>query len=181
MDILSNESLLNYVNYVKSMPDSEKLKFLSSSHPEWTINKILYDYYTDEDIILGDGDLLKLIESHRVGNIPREGISDMDPIEIHYLMKAWKSQQYHRFMCHILNRYTNPKNISKIHPIIINEGDNIECGICWRSLDGKSSGNLAFTSENTGTTLCSNCMYQLFMFTQLMSLLDNKEFNKLMY
>lgn len=187
MDIVNNLNLVNYVNYVKSLPIDQKLIVLTS-HPDWITNLILLDYYQDKDVILEDGDLLKLIESHRIGNIPRSGIPDnLDVNEVHYLMKAWKSAQYHRFMIHILDRYIKNKPYLSIENVPYE--NKIECGICWRSLHGINDNSVkdesfmkdvAFTSSNTRTHLCSSCLYQLFMFSQLMSLLDDKEFKYIM-
>lgn len=178
MDILNNKNLIDYINYVKSLPYDEKIVFLTTHHPEWITNRILFDYYnTANDIILCDGDLLKLIESHRVGNIPRSGIEDLDTEEVGFLMKAWKSQQYHRFMCHIVFRYLNPIN-GGVKTFTSNE--KMECSICWREIKGFSpevnSKDLALTASGTQTNLCVSCYCQLVMFGQLMETLDDRDF-----
>lgn len=190
MGILNNENLIQYINYVKSLPYDEKIVYLTSNNPHWITNKILLDYYTMNDIILLDGDLLRLIESHRVGDIPRSGLLTMDAEEVGYLMKAWKSQQYHRFMCHIIYRYLNPSNLG-CHPILVDDiHEKFECSICWRPLTGITregavdmdfdTSNLAFIADGTKTCLCECCLYQLSMFSQLMHLLGDEDFIKLM-
>lgn len=191
MDVLSNQILTNYINYIKSLSSTDKIIFLGTNKPQcdWTISKVLLDYYnTDRPIILTDGELLELIESHRVGDIPRCGIyGEVDVDELHYLMMAWRSKQYHRLMIHLVSRYIkNPPFIAKEDKIGSNK---LECGICWRSIHGaNSSSNLndeefmkdiAYTSNNTRTHLCRNCLYQLFMFSQLMYRLGDEEFNNI--
>lgn len=190
MDILNNFNLVNYIKYIKSLPYDEKIVYLTTNHPEWETNKILFDYYnTATDVILADGDLLKLIEAHRVGPIPRCGLDTFDPCEIGFLMKAWKSQLYHRFMCHVLGRYMRGGNP---YPII-EDGEVHECCICWRGLKGANPNNvsshihdggmkdIAFTVDGTKTVICKNCLMNLFRFSQLMTLLDDPDFNSLMY
>lgn len=184
MDILTNKNLINYIEYIKSLPYDEKIVFLTTNHPEWITNKILLDYYTFNDIILEDGDLLKLIESHRIGSIPRSGLADLDVNEVGYLMKAWKSQQYHRFMCHILYRYINQENGGPKPLQSSSDNEVIECSVCWRPLNGFSpnvdSNNLAITANGTRTCLCVSCYYQLLMFSQLMEVLGDEDFINLM-
>lgn len=178
MDILNNKNLINYINYVKSLDYINRQLYLLQ-HPDWITNKILMDYYYN-DVILQDKELLWLIESHRVGNIPRSGLVDLDVEEVSYLMKAWKSQQYHRFMCHILSRYSDRSGKYTINPV--NNG-NYECCVCWRPLhgiyDGIDNNDVAYTSQDTGTCICKSCLYQLFMFSQLMDLLGDKDFYSL--
>lgn len=179
MDIVNNKTLLDYINYVKSLQyDDQRLIFLTSNHPEWITNQILFDYYTPE-VILADGDLLKLIESHRLGDIPRSGLLTMDPVEINYLMKAWRSQQYHRFMSHITFRYLNPAN-GGAYPLR-DEGEH-ECCVCWRSLHGTSDkvdNDTAWVAKGTKTCICKSCLTQLAYFAQLMVALEDKDFVKL--
>lgn len=189
MDILSNFNLVSYINYVKNLPYDQKIIFLTTNHPEWETNKILFDYYnTSTDIALADGDLLRLIEAHRIGNIPRSGLDTFDPTEIGFLMKAWKSQLYHRFMCHVLGRYLSKD--ANPHPIF-EDGELHECCVCWRGLKGSNPNNasshkhendmkdIAFTVDGTKTVICKNCLMNLFRFGQLMTLLEDKDFNSL--
>lgn len=177
MDILSNKNLVNYINYVNSLNYIDRELYLLD-HPDWVTNKILMDYYYNE-VILQDKELLWLIESHRIGNIPRSGLVDLDVEEVSYLMKAWKSQQYHRFMCHILSRYMNRAGRYLAGPV--SEG-RYECCVCWRPVHGLREGmdgNIAYTSQDTGTCICPACLYQLLMFSQLMDLLGDNDFYSL--
>lgn len=189
MDILSNVNLVNYVNYVKSLNYEDKLVYLTSNHPEWTINSILMDYYNrNKEVILADKELLAYIENHRNGqDAPYLGNTDLDPDEVGFLMKAWKSQQYHRFMCHIISRYLNKNAV--IYPVSEDMRD-FQCCVCWRDIYGvdpkkrdqvadMSFKSTAITCKGTQSCICLSCFTQLTMFGQLMTLLEDEDYSNL--
>lgn len=190
MDILNNQNLVNYVNHVKSLNYEDKIVYLTSNHPEWAINRILLDYYNrNKEVILADKELLEMIELHRNGTkAPFNGKTDLDPEEVSYLMKAWKSQQYHRFMCHIVSRYLNTN--AEIHPVSEETRNQFECCVCWRTIYGidprkvdqvadMSMYSTAITCKGTQSCICLSCFTQLTMFGQLMTLLEDEDYGKL--
>lgn len=190
MDILNNTNLVNYVNYVKSLSPEDKVVYLTSTNPDWTINKILLDYYnSNKPVILKDKELLEMIESHRGFNgVPKIGRTELDPDELSYLMKAWKSEQYHRFMCHIISRYLH-KN-ANIYPVSEESRMEFNCCVCWRTLYGvdpkktdqladMSMRSTAITTDGTQSCICLSCFTQLTMFGQLLELLDDDNYNSL--
>lgn len=188
MDILGNKNLVDYINHVKSLSYEDKLVYLTSNHPEWAINRMLMDYYNrNKEVILVDKELLKLIEDHRVPPIPREGITDLDPEELAILMKAWKSQQYHRFMCHIIGAYLSKR--AKVYPVSEDRRD-FQCCICWRDIFGidprkvdqmqsMSMRSTAITAEGTQSCICLSCYTQLVMLGQLLEVLEDKDYLKI--
>lgn len=139
----------------------DKLSLINESTVDNQIKFILSNYYCKFSFL--DGDLLKYIESYRVRGIPREGKFGGDLAEVNILMSALKSEQYKRFMRHILCQYTK-----STHPV--DDDESHECCVCWRPIYGsknlKSSLDSrmmysAFTGDKTKTCICINCLMNL--------------------
>lgn len=169
------DQLVSANNVALSMNEEDRLRLLGESAASGSyISCLLHEYYSSP--IMEDGELLKYIENHRVGNIPREGTEGIDWVELLFMMRAYRSAQYKRFMIHILYRYLN-----KYYPV---KGDGVrECCICWRSInetqDGKVDSNTAISSDNTRTSICPHCLMHLLEFSKILEVLGDEEFIKI--
>lgn len=93
--------------------------------------------------------------------------------EIALLVEAYKSEQYKRYIKHLIHSFRDP---SKLFPI---DGDGqCNCGLCGKNLYEYGAWNtkclqfpdspeitrkeyLAFTSESSNISLCKDCLVQL--------------------
>lgn len=140
----------------------DKLSLINESTVDNQIKFILSNYYCKFCFL--DGDLLKYIESYRVRGISKEGKFGGDLSEVNILMSALNSEQYKRFIRHILCQYTR-----STHPI--DDDETHECCVCWRPIYGDRNPNSklgpnsilyrAFTGDKTKTCICVNCLMNL--------------------
>lgn len=157
---LTNTEAIDKLLSIKVTNDTDRL-----------ISAIMYDYLTSP--ILSDKELLWKIEKHRNGSLPSMNI---DLSEVDYLMKAWRSQQYHRFMCHAIDRYIDDKDV-----YMVSGTDNMECCICWRSIYGKDKAdsilNTGFSSRKpTSTSICPHCLLQLKVTSYILEKFNDRDY-----
>lgn len=101
-----------------------------------------------------------------------------DDSEIAFIIEACKTEQYGRFMKHIMHAYQDPENI---FPVAGTETDT--CCICGKTLcesdlwaqsfplDAERH-NLCFSSKESSAVLCIDCIVRLIKSIQLMNELD---------
>lgn len=166
------------INKLKSneLATEDKIKVINESTVDSQIKFILINYYGK--FLFLDGDLLKYIESYRVGSIPREGNLGGDLAEVNILMSALRSEQYKRFIRHILGQYTK-----SIHPVDDNEEH--ECCVCWRPVYGIKNPNSnlgqgsilykAFTGNKTKTCMCVSCLMNLNLLEYILEDLEDTD------
>lgn len=101
-----------------------------------------------------------------------------DDSEIALILEACQTEQYGRFMKHIMHAFGNPDNI---HPIAGNDTDT--CCICGKTLhesDSWSSNypqdagrhNLCFGSLDSSSVICIDCLIRLVKSIQIVNEID---------
>lgn len=152
------------------------------SQPE---KSIAYTLGTFQPQILQDGDLMREIQRYRTNTLGNQrGSLGEDLIEISYIIKAYLSPQYRRFIKHLMISYLDD---SQVFPV---EGKfSEECGIChkqihqfsrWVQLCEANPGfgeqyrkeYLSLGSSNSKTPICMNCLIQLRGAYDLLNFLD---------
>lgn len=176
MEIFEDPIYLRLINDLSEDRDiNDKINLINESGIDLQVKYILTSYYNT--YLLADGELLKYIEGYRRhSNIPNVGVPS-DMYETGLLMTALKSEQYKRFIRHILCQYS--KSIHKV-----DDNEDHECCICWRTIYGcrnpKSSLdsgliNSAFTGDKTKTCICVNCLSNLMTLRQILIDLKDKD------
>ena len=134
---------------------------------------IVYKYFFPTP--LEDYGLPPRIAGYRVAH----GISDCgDPSEVAYLVEACKTEQYGRFMKHLMHAYENPE---QIFPVSGEEEDT--CVLCGKRTLGYSRWQkecptdyhrhyLSFSCSESSSTLCIDCLSRLIETKEIMEELD---------
>ena len=168
-------SLKQYIEIWKNVNDThqviEYLKNLDLSIQE---KNLIYLYLFPRPLL--DMELPGRIQRARrdSGN---NGTGYLEPnvYEISLLVEAYRTQQYRRFIKHLLHCFTDPKNI---HPV--NGYQFCECGLCKKRLFELGAWNnecskfknsvhpeetkkefLAYGADGSNITLCIDCIIQL--------------------
>lgn len=174
MEFFSNDQL----EFIKSLKSNPSIDSIRDQLSRYNFNNpmlfnLCWDYFSN--FILSDGELLQMIETYRTGDIPRKGLLDPDLVEIDMLMRAYKSQQYRRFILHITRTYTNNEVFPRLN------GTGIECSVCWRPIysledytnhvDPKTDPNMeyvAFSNNFTRTHVCVNCLTNIVSLSEIL-------------
>ena len=176
MEIFNDSIYLKLVNELSEDKDvNYKIDLINRSDIDLQVKYILTSYYNT--YLLSDGELLKYIEGYRRhSDIPEVGIPS-DMYEVGLLMTALKSEQYKRFIRHILCQYSK-----SIHTV--DDDEDHECCICWRPIYGCRNSKLsldnnmiysAFTGDKTKTCICVNCLSNLMTLRQILIDLKDKD------
>ena len=121
---------------------------------------------------LEDYGLPPRIQNHRLST----GAIYGDESEIALIVEACRTEQYGRFMKHLMHAFGNPENI---HPVAGNETDT--CCICGRELrqisptDTGVVGNrhsFSYGSVDSTSNICLDCLGRLIEVMELMEKVD---------
>lgn len=165
------------------LDESKTLELLSKVNTLDRIDKNLIYLYTHPRILL-DRELPIRIQNYRekTGK-SKEGILMPDKDESLFLVEAYKTPQYHRFMLHLFSAFgnklpTNPNEL-KVYKLDYNV-DDCECPICEKKLVGeyeldKLDENknpelyTAYTSMKSSICMCMGCLLNLFTAGEILS------------
>lgn len=175
------------IDSLRGLTPDQSLQALSEnpslSNGEKNIAFILGTY---QNFIIQDGDLPKAIEAYRqqkLGHLRGSLTEDLE--EISYILKAYMSPQYRKFIKHLMISFILKKD--QLFPI---RGRNTNpCGIChknlyeteiWSEICAKNPNfgeqdrkeYLSIGSPDSSATLCINCMVQLQAAYDLLEYLD---------
>lgn len=168
------ELLKTHVSMCQDKTASEIISYLSEI-PELDIPMKTLVYNLSTYPIFQDGELPMKIKYSRYLRDKTIGFNDVDIPEISILASAYRSQQYKRFIKHLVFSFLNP---TEIFPVISSTEESCGCSICgkviyeekrWLQLceEYPSSGEnleknfLQFSAKNTNISLCKNCIIQL--------------------
>ena len=154
---------------------------------------IVFTLGTYQSFILQDGDLPKAIEEYRqqkLGHLRGSLCEDLE--EVSYILKAYMSPQYRKFIKHLMLSFILKKD--QLYPI---QGTNTDtCGIChkklyetdvWKEICDRNPSfgeqsrkeYLSIGSPDSSATICINCMVQLQAAYELLDYLDPQFLYKL--
>lgn len=172
-----------YIEYLvkEKIKEEEALKLLKSETKLDSNEKnLIYRYCYPRQLL--DRELPTRISAYRSqsGNI--NGVKVPDSGEITLLIEASKTEQYGRFMKHLMHAFENPQNI---FPLTGTEKH--ECPLCGKTLyeydvwseltknypkEESSKDFLAYGSSESEITLCSDCLAQLFSAKKIIDEID---------
>lgn len=128
----------------------------------------------------------RIVECRRMLGNDGRGFLEPRLEEVALIVEAYRTQQYRRFIKHLLHTFTVPENIS---PIIGYE--SYECALCGKGLFGLDAWNnecskykttphpestrkeyLAFGGTGSNLEMCLDCMIQLQEANQLLELIE---------
>lgn len=171
-----------YIEYLKGKDVSEVLRVLKTSTDIGVNEKnLIYLYLFPRPLL--DMELPGRIMDER-GPGKEVGSLVPDLRETAILLEAYQTEQYRRFMKHLLHSYLDPENI---FPILGN--GQTECGLCkkrlfekdsWDSICKANPGNkeigrkeyLAFGSTGSNVNLCLDCIVQLKALGDLLNVIE---------
>jgi hypothetical protein len=140
---------------------------------------LLYSYCYPRKIL--DYELPNIIMSNRSTlGINPGGTLENNLGESKILVEAFRSQQYGRFMRHLMHAFLNPELLSSV------SGTGEErCPICgkkifytdsWNGLTDPGQETLAIMSKESSVCLCKDCLVQLLYSYELISSIEGPEF-----
>lgn len=171
----------DFIEYLKknNIPKDDTLKLLKDNNNLSREEKNLIFAYCFPRQLL-DRELPIRIKTYR----EKSGYShlNIDPSEVALIIEAGQTEQYRRFIKHLMHSFDNT---SKIHPVTDpGHTENPDCGICgrndilfsedWEIYKDKDPQKeyLALGSTETGIIICKHCLIQLLASINIMNELD---------
>jgi hypothetical protein len=163
------------IEYLKTnkIDAKEAINVLAQSRLDQNEKNLVYCYCYPRP--LPDYGLPDRIQEYRASHMIGENGNDS---EIAFLLEACQTEQYGRFMKHIMHAFENPEIV---HPI---EGERTDtCCLCgkvlhedtsWRQnfpLDSERH-NLCFGSSDSSSVICVDCLIRLVKTIQIVNELD---------
>lgn len=183
---MDNVKIAQAINDLRGKAPQEIVDILSNN---WLLSQeeksIAYTLGSFQPQILQDGDLARgLIEYRQKTFGHTRGSLNEDLSEISFILKAFLSPQYRRYIKHMMIAYNDH---TKLYPV---EGNDVEeCGICHKKLYQHNSWlnlcqaypdfgeqnrkeYLSIGSGGTNNPICTNCLIQLKAAYNLLEYLD---------
>lgn len=163
-----------FINYLidSKTTEEEALKLLTANATLSREEKnLIYRYCYPRPLL--DKELPSRVQSYRASCNKASGFLVPDSGETTLIIEAGRTAQYGRFIKHLMHSFGDP---NLIHPLEGNEKH--ECPLCgkvlyeadlWKSLVDERPGTpeanqkeyLAYGSDNSEVTLCTDCLIQL--------------------
>lgn len=161
----------------KQMSPEEAVVFLARTKLRPDEQSLVYYYCFPRPLL--DRELMSRVkEEHRKnGDVENRGSRVPNNLDIGLILEAGQTQQYGRFIKHLMYSFCNMNSIFCVD----DDGNNYECPICGKTLVGKlrwnpSSDlfmeNVAIGSIDSSITMCADCIIQLTAAKSLMQELD---------
>lgn len=168
-------NLKDYIEDLKKMGDThEVIESLRVSPLSIQEKNLVYLYLFPRPLL--DKELPGRIQEARLSSGNNgNGYLVPNTLEVSLIIEAYRTEQYRRFIKHLLHTFTNPQNI---HPVSGNE--QCKCGLCdkglyefeaWKSECSKFKNSphpeekrkefLAFGGTGSNISLCLDCIIQL--------------------
>lgn len=172
-----------YIEYLikEGIKEEEALKLLKDETKLNSNEKnLIYRYCYPRQLL--DRELPTRVSTYRnqTGNI--NGIKSPDNGEITLLIEAARTEQYSRFIKHLMHAFEDPQKIFPLTGI-----EKHECPLCGKTLyefdtwsdlvkgypqEEQNKDFLAYGSSESEITLCSDCLAQLFSARKLINEID---------
>lgn len=176
---LKIESIKDCIDYfIQNNFSKEKvISCLSSSKKLNRAEKnIIFVYLYPRNLL--DRELISRIIKYRGDNILGSLTPDLG--EVTLLIEAYRTSQYSRYLKHLFHSFTVDN--SNVFPI--DGTEKRECGICGKKIveyvewnnNNLSKEYLAYGSENTGISLCLDCLIQLKTTHNILSEIEGNKF-----
>jgi hypothetical protein len=180
------EKIRDLIQYYSGIPGIDGVKVRDDLYTRQDLGSfekaIIYSHFWNN--ILRDGELVDMMTAGRSGypEIASKGSLAFFEPDIINLYTALHSEQYKRYIFHLLYAYRDPN--------LIHQQDGLgqcKCDICgkqiyrntsWlgiapsRPMEKYNKEYLAFFSEGSSTTVCLDCIAQLQYLTQLLQTID---------
>ncbi len=157
-----------FINYLKenNISQTEALELLKNNKVLDNSEKnLIYAYCYPRP--LGDYELPSRVKAYRDSRMTGPDGKADDPQEVILLVEACQTDQYRRFMKHLMHAFGNP---DKLFPVA--GSDEESCSICgkkiydwdkWKELFPEDQGNhkLCYGSTDREVVLCVDCLKRL--------------------
>lgn len=169
------ESLKNYIEKLKELKDAHKvIESLKQSSLDIQQKNLIYLYLFPRPLL--DKELpIRIQEARRSSGNNGCGYLEENMYEVSLIIEAYRTEQYKRFIKHLLHTFTVPENI---HPV--NGFGQCNCAICGKNIYEFGSWTsecskyktirhpeetrkeyLAFGGKGSTVNLCLDCIVQL--------------------
>lgn len=179
-----NQLVLKLIKDLKEKSKEEVYSFLMNENSINNQEKWLVYSYLHPRIIL-DKQLPGIIQEYRKGYNSMAGFLFPDIGESSIIVEAYKTQQYGRFIRHIIHSFA--KNPEKVNPLAGKETCN--CCLCDKNIYGFDLWNeycdkynnedekekmeyLSFISTDSGLNICKDCLIQLINADQILEQIE---------
>lgn len=171
-DTINLKEVKDIIEYLKGMEHHQVLNYLKKYNIDIPIKNLIYLYLFPRPLL--DMELPYRIINQRKSNGNQSGYLTPNISEISLIIEAYRTQQYRRFIKHLLHSFTDPSNIFPV-----NGNGQCNCNLCgkglyefesWSSIcsrfpeDYKEKKNkefLAYGSLGSNLSLCVDCIIQL--------------------
>lgn len=174
------EDIKQYIDYLKAnkISDSEAKKLLADNKTlDSNTKNLIYMYCYPRQ--LKDYGLPERIQQYRKSCLSGESGKKGDPVETILLVEACQTEQYGRFMKHLMHAFGNSDNVS---PIAGSDSDH--CCLCGKEVFGIDKWKLdysatdpekhkmSFGSSESSSIICIDCLAHLIESMEIINSID---------